>query len=178
MPTSPDELLRMGYVVRAHGVRGAFKVIPETDDPSRFEKLEFVYLGRSPAEARPVRVQQVQYQPTRRGLLVLLQVETIVDRDAAEALRGQGVYARAGDLPALEEGEFYLHDLIGLQVETEEGEVVGTVAEVLEMPAHLIYVVERPGRPQALIPGVEAFVRELDFERRRLVVRLIEGLLP
>lgn len=178
MPTSPDELLRMGYVVRAHGVRGAFKVIPETDDPSRFEKLEFVYLGRSPAEARPVRVQQVQYQPTRRGLLVLLQVETIVDRDAAEALRGQGVYARAGDLPALEEGEFYLHDLIGLQVETEEGEVVGTVAEVLEMPAHLIYVVERPGRSQALIPGVEAFVRELDFERRRLVVRLIEGLLP
>ncbi len=173
----PDELLLMGYVARAHGIRGAFKVVPETDDPTRFETLETIYIGRSPATARPVRLRRVQYQPTRRGLLVLLQVAEVTDRDAAQALRGMRVYARQADLPPLAEGEFFLHDLVGLQVETEAGEPVGTVVEVLEMPAHLIYVVRRPGRPNAMIPDVEVFVRELDLEGRRLVIRPIEGLL-
>jgi len=172
-----DELLLMGYVARAHGVRGAFKVVPETDDPTRFETLETIYVGRSPETARPVRLQRVQYQPTRRGLIVLLQVAEVTDRDAAQALRGLRVYARQSDLPPLAEGEFFLHDLIGLRVETEAGETVGTVVEVLEMPAHLIYVVGRPGRPHAMVPDVEVFVRELDLEGRRLVIRPIEGLL-
>ncbi|SHK09289.1 ribosome maturation factor RimM [Rhodothermus profundi] len=173
----PDELLLMGYVARAHGVRGAFKVVPETDDPRRFEALETIYVGRSPESVRPVRLRRVQYQPTRRGLIVLLQVEEITDRDAAQALRGLRVYARQSDLPPLAEGEFFLHDLVGLRVETEAGELVGTVVEVLEMPAHLIYVVGRPGRPHAMVPDVDVFVRELDLEGRRLVIRPIEGLL-
>lgn len=173
----PDELLLMGYVARAHGIRGVLKVIPETDDPTRFETLETIYIGRSPETAQPVHLQHVHYQPSQRGLMVLLQVAEVTSRDAAQALRGLRIYARQSDLPPLAEGEFFLHDLVGLQVETETGESVGTVVEVLELPAHLIYVVSRPGRPHAMVPDVEVFVRELDLEGRRLVIRPIEGLL-
>lgn len=176
-PPTSDDLLLIGRAVREHGVHGELKVVPETDDPERFEAIETVFVGKTPETARPRAVRSVRYQTTKRGLLVVLALEGVETREAAQGLRGHGLYADAADLPPLEDDELYLHDLIGLRAETEDGESVGTVVDVLETPAHLTFRIQRPGREDALVPAVPAFVAEMDVEAGRLVLTPIEGLL-
>ena len=176
----PDDLLLMGRVLKAHGTDGEAKVAPDTDDPARFEALQTVYLGRSPDRAVPRRVEGVRHQTTKRGPLILLKLDGTDDRTAAEALRRQHVYAAEADLPPLEEDERFIHDLVGLAVVTEEGERLGTVDGVEQAPAHDVFVVAREDDDEsdepALIPGVEEFVREVDLDGGRIVVRPIEGM--
>lgn len=175
--TAPGDLLLVGRVLKAHGTGGEVKVIPETDDPARFELLETVYVGRAPDQAPPRAVESVRHQRTKRGPLVLLKLGGTDDRSAAEALRKQQVYAAASDLPPLEEDEVFIHDLVGLAVVNEEGRHLGTVEDVVQGLAHDIFVVAREGQQEpATIPAVDAFVREVDFDRGRLVVRPIEGM--
>ena len=176
---APDDLLLMGRILKAHATAGEVKVVPETDDPARFEALTTVYLGQAPERATPHAVEGVRHQTTKRGPLVLLKLAGIDDRGAAEALRRQQVYAVEDDLPPLAEGESFIHDLVGLEVVTEEGTVLGTVQNVSSAPAHDVFVIARTDEEAspALIPAVEEFVREVDFEQGRLVVRPIEGML-
>ena len=183
MPARPtqtvpaDALLIVGKVLRAHGVQGEMKVVPETDDPQRFEALERIYIGGSPAGVREYAVASVRYQPTKRGLVVLLRLADVNLPEAADALRGSWVYALEEDLPPLEEDEVFLYDLIGLDVVTEAGEPVGTVRDVLEGSAHPLYLVTRDGRPDVMIPAVPEFIADVDTEAQRLTIRPIEGLL-
>lgn len=176
--TAPDDLLLIGRVLKAHANDGEAKVAPETDDPARFEPLERVYLGRTPGQAAPRRVEGVRHQTTKRGPLVLLKLDGVDDRAAAEALRRQQVYAAKDDLPPLGEDEAFIHDLVGLAVVTEEGRRLGTVEGVEQAPAHDVFIVAREGEDgnPAMIPSVEKFVREVDLENDRLVVRPIEGM--
>ena len=175
---NPEALLLVGHVGKTHGVRGEIKVIPETDDPERFAALETVFLGQQPEDAAPYRVASVRFQPTRRGPMVVLKFEGIETMEQAARLRRQAVFALEEDLPPLNDDEFFLHDLIGLDVVTEQGEAVGAVKDVLELRAHCVYVVARPGKPDAMIPAVPAFIVDVDLDgAQRLVVRPIEGLL-
>lgn len=173
-----NDLLLIGRVVKAHANDGEVKVAPETDDPARFEPLERVHLGRAPGQAAPRRVEGVRHQTTKRGPLVLLKLEGVDDRPAAEGLRRQQVYAAEEDLPPLGEDEAFIHDLVGLEVVTEEGQRLGTVEGVEQAAAHDVYVIARGEESDepALIPAVEEFVREVDLENDRLVVRPIEGM--
>ena len=174
---NPEALLLMGRVGKTHGLRGEVKVIPETDDPKRFALLETVFLGKVPEEATPHAIVSVRLQHTKRGPTVVLKLEGIDTVEGAATLRRQSVFAREEDLPPLADDEFFLHDLIGLDVLTDQGKAVGTVTNVLEMPANNVYVVSRPDRPDALIPAVPAFIDDVDIAGRRLVVRPIDGLL-
>lgn len=176
-PSQSSALLLMGRILKAHGVRGEVKVIPETDDPTRFEALETVYLGPGPDDVRAFALEGVRYQTTAKGPLVMVRLRGIDDRDQADALRRLKVYADEADLPPLGEDEVYLHDLVGLDVVTEGGVEVGQIREVLELPAQPVYVVARPGRPDVMVPAVEAFVAAIEMEARRVVIRPIEGLL-
>lgn len=171
------ELLLIGRIWRAHGIRGELKVIPETDAPERFDELDVVYVGKGPDGTEPRRIEGVRLQHAKRGLTVVLRLEGVASREEADALRQYNVYADEADLPPLAADEIYLHDLVGLEVVTEEGEPVGTVGDVLQMPAHDVYLVHREGREDAMIPAVPEFVLDVDLEARRLVVRPIEGLL-
>ena len=174
---NPETLLLVGRVGKTHGIRGEVKVIPETDDPKRFGALETVFLGKTPEQVEPHAVASVRIQHTKRGPTVVLKLAGIDTVDGAATLRRLSVFARQEDLPPLADDEFFLHDLIGLDVMTDQGEAVGMITDVLEMPANNVYVVARPGRADALIPAVPAFIDEVDVEGGRLVVRPIEGLL-
>ncbi|MEM1041761.1 MAG: ribosome maturation factor RimM [Bacteroidota bacterium] len=172
-----DSLLLVGTCGRAHGVQGEVKVIPETDDPERLAALAQVYVGATPETAQPRAVEALRFQPTKRGLVALVRFDGIAGRDAADALRGQGVFADAADLPPLEEGEVFLHDLIGLAVVTEGGEAVGTVTDVLDGTAHPLLVVQRDGRPDALVPDVDEIVTTIDLDAEQITIAPPEGLL-
>jgi 16S rRNA processing protein RimM len=173
----PDTLLLFGRVYRAHGLSGEIKVIPETDDPTRFEALSALYVGQAPDTARLANVQGVRYQHTRKGTLVILKLETIDSREEAETLRGALLYAPADALPELDADEFYLRDLVGLTVIEENGDRIGVVEDVLTFPGQDMLVIARDGQSSAMVPAVPEFVTTVDLEAGQITLRTIEGLL-
>jgi len=175
----PDtiSLLLMGHVGKPHGLQGTCKVIPETDDPQRFALLQRVYIGSSPEQVHGYEIEQARMQYTRRGTVVLLTLAGVDTPEKASALSRLSLFARETDLPALAEDEFFLHDIVGLDVWTDKGQQVGSVRDVWEMPASNVYVVERPDGEDLLIPAVPAFIEHIDQDGSRLVVRPIDGLL-
>lgn len=176
-----SDFLLMGRLGRPHGVRGEIKVTPETDDPQRFALLERVYLGADDATARPYELDGVRFQYPKGRTVVLLTFAGVDSIEAVEELRGANVYADADDLPPLDEGEAYIHDLIGLAVVVVDedgeptGDPIGTVRDLYD-GSQLLFGIERPGLPEVLLPDVDEFVDRIDLEERRLYVRPPEGL--
>lgn len=179
MPVETDieSLLLVGRVWRPHGVKGELKVYPETDDPERFADLGAVYTGTTPNTAGKMGVESVRFQSTKKGTIVVLKLAGIDSREDADALRKASVYAAEDDLPSLADDEFFLHDLVGLAVESEDGVDIGTVDEVLDLPAQDILVVRRSDGSSAMVPVVAEFIVDIDLVSERIVIRPIEGLL-
>src|SRR6056297_833429 len=172
---APEAMGQVGFVFRPHGMEGELKVNPEhTDDPARFEDLDTVYIGRTPHQVTRHTIASVRYQQTKRGTTVILGLSDVETRDDAEAIAKLHVFAHEDDLE-LAEDEVFIHDLVGLEVVTEEGEMIGTVANYMEMPAQDVFVVTRPNTDEAMIPAVEDFIVDIDLEGGQLVVRLVEG---
>jgi 16S rRNA processing protein RimM len=169
-------LIQVGTVGRPHGVRGQVKVRPETDDPSRFLDLASVYVGVSAEMSAEMAIASVALQPTKQGVTVLLGLEGVTSREAAEARRGDIVYARADDLPVLSDDEWYLDDMIGMKVRHADGDI-GIVLDVLELPAHPTMAIRRTDGREALIPAVSPFVVNVDVAGGVIHVELPEGLL-
>lgn len=156
----------IGRVGRPHGVSGEVSVAPMTDFPERFHKLAGVYVGderRTVARARC------------HGDRVLLTFDGCDSREAAAALGGQYLSVDRDEAMPLRDGEFYLFDLIGLDVVDEQGHALGTVADVLQPGANDVYVI-RPtgGGDEILLAAVDEFVRDIDLAAHRMVVRLPE----
>lgn len=172
----PDAVLIMGWVSRPHGIRGELKVIPETDDPERFRLLETVLI--KPADGGYVRypLESIRFQRGKRGVTVILKLAGIGNRDQAHALRGALVAATPDALP-LAEDEYFLSDLIGLDVHTDAGAGIGQIIDILDLPAHPVLVIRRPGGDEVMVPAVPAFMDDIDFDRRRVRIRPIDGLL-
>lgn len=168
------DLVTVGLIATAHGIRGELVVDSLTDDPGRLAAGATVLLEApgSPAARRRV----LGVRPHGRRLLVLL--EGVPDRTAAEALRGGRLCVSESDLPELPPGRVWLHDLPGMIVQTESGEEFGAVDKVLETGGDRLVLVVRGPRGEALVPFVEPFVRSIDREARRITIRPIDGLLP
>jgi 16S rRNA processing protein RimM len=172
MQESPEEFFLIGRIVAAFGMRGQLKLRAITDQPDYIgEHVEHLYLGST--HALHVLIDLFEHKP---GLLVL-SLEGITTREEAEQLRNTDVFIHPQDAAPLEEGEYYLHELYNLRVETTDGEHLGHVREVLETGSNEVLVVARPGQADALIPMIHDVVTELDIAGGRVVIRLIDGLL-
>ena len=174
---SPTALVQVGFVFRPHGMDGELKIDPSsTDDPARFEALSFVFLGARPHRVTKHAIASVRYQQTKRGVTVILGLEGIDDRDAAEAVSKFKVFATEEALE-LGDDELFAHELVGWTVVTEDDTVLGTVANLMEMPAQDTFVVRTPEDEQKMIPAVEDFILAIDEEKEQVVVRPIDGLM-
>jgi 16S rRNA processing protein RimM len=174
----PEGLILMGRVMRGHGIKGEIKVFCETEDPHRFEGLDRVFVGWERYSADAHAVESVRFQEhAKKGTLVLLKLAEVDDRTAADQLRGADIYSPEDDLPPLEEGQLFLHDMIGLRVEMEDGTYVGEVKDIMRLPAHDTFVIAREEKSDALVPDVEEFVVSLDVEEQLLRIAPIDGLL-
>ncbi len=178
--SDPDRLLLMGRLGRTHGIRGDIKVVPETDVPKRFASLKRVFIGTEPDAARERALTNVRFQYPKGRVVVLLSIEGLATVEEAETLRGLNVYAHDADLPALGDGEVFLHDLEGLTVwsvddEGEPSDRLGVVRDLYD-GAQLLFAVARDGKPDVLLPDVEEVVVAGDLPGRRLLVRPPEGL--
>lgn len=166
MPADPPQLLAVGRVARAHGLRGRVLVVPYNGESVGLEKLPALWLQAKTGEPRKVLVSLAE----RVNLGYLVALKGIDDRNRADELRGQEVLVPRGELPELDDGEFYAADLVGMTLVDGQGAPHGTV-EGLESagPNELIRLVG--GR---LIPM--GLVREVDEAGRRVVVDAPEGL--
>jgi 16S rRNA processing protein RimM len=165
--TGPD-FLAVARVRRPFGIKGEMLLEMLTDFPNRMAQHEHLYAGE---ERRPLEIGAVR----RHGGDWLLTLADISDRDAAEAMRGEILYLRFGDLPPLPAGVFYLHQIEGLAVFTESGEALGRVKEILKTGANDVYVVEG-GQGEILLPAIPQVIREIRIAEGRMIVRPMEGL--
>ena len=173
-PQAPNGYLAIGRIIAPHGIRGEVKVEVLTDFPERFKPGTHVFLGAGTEdpEARPAKIAAAR--PHKGGFLVKLDI--VPDRNAAELVRNRYLLIPAADAMPLGEHENYLHDLIGLEVETTDGQHLGELREVLFTNANDVYVVRGPAG-EVLLPAIRDVVLQVDLPARRMVVALPEGLL-
>jgi len=168
--SAEPRFLAVGRVIKPHGVQGEVRVELMTDLPQRFEWLKVIYVGeRNP---RPIAVESVRYHQE----FVLLKLAGYPTRTEAEALRNELLQVPEEEAIPLEEGEYFLHQLLGLEVFTEGGQGLGRLTDVLETGANNVFVVVGPGG-EHLIPDIPDVVQEVDVDGGRIVIRPLPGLL-
>jgi 16S rRNA processing protein RimM len=163
---APEDLLLVGRIAKAHGVRGEVSVEPLSEVEGRFAPGSTLLAGE--AGDRTLTVAAVRPHTAR----LLVRFEGVDGRDAAEALRGTLLFVRSDETPDLPEGSYWPHDLVGCEVVTEDGRSLGPLTEVLTGPANDLWVTGA-----GMIPAVREFVVEVDLATRRIVVRTPPGLL-
>ncbi|MBN2083829.1 MAG: 16S rRNA processing protein RimM [Anaerolineales bacterium] len=160
--------MAVARVRRPFGVKGELLLEVLSDFPGRLTRNEQLYAGD---EQHPLVVENVR----RHGTDMLLQLQAVRDRDAAEKLRGMVLSIRVDDLPPLPAGVYYLHQIEGLEVVTEQGERLGRVKEILKTGANDVYVVQG-GEREILLPAIPQVIREVRLEEGKIIIRMMEGL--
>jgi 16S rRNA processing protein RimM len=155
--------MRIGQIVGAHGIRGQLKVQPQTEFLERFAVGTKVLLG--------TQWYTIETSVVHKGR-PLITVNDVTTMSAAQTLQWQYIDIEDSERPELEDDEFLLDDLINLKVVTVDGRELGEVDEVLNTPAHETLVIG-----DLMIPFVENFVREVNFDTETITVELIPGML-
>jgi 16S rRNA processing protein RimM len=166
-----EDWVTIGRIVALFGVRGEVKVLPETDIPNRFSQLGEVYAG---PERQRLRITKAS--PYRESM-VLLRLAGIDSANAAEALIGQALTIPLAQLPALPADQYYIHDLIGLRVESSAGQKLGVITDILATGANDVYVVRETGSGRdVLVPAVKEMVKRVDIAAGIIVIDPLPGL--
>lgn len=163
--------LEIGQIVNTFGIKGEVKVVPFTDDISRFDDLEKVYV-KTKKESELYKVENARYHKN----MVLLKFEGINNPEDAETLKNSFLEVDREDAIPLEEGTYFIVDLIGLDVYTDDGKLLGKVEDIYNTGANDIYVVKDELGKQILLPGIDDVIKEVKLEDR-IIVHLIPGLI-
>lgn len=165
-----EQLLQVGVISSTHGVRGEVKVFPTTDDPQRFKSLKNVILDTG-KEQIPLEIQGVKFFKQ----FVILKFKGIDNINDIERCKRRSLFVTREDAVELEEDEYYIADLIGMDVITDEGEE-GKLVDVIETGANEVYVVEFDKYGEVLIPAIHDCILDVDIEAMSMKVHLLEGL--
>ncbi len=169
----PPKFILIGRIVKPHGVRGEVLIESFTDVPERFLTLKTAYLSRKEGQTpTSVSVTGARFH----NLRILLKLKDVNYRDQADHFRGQLIQVPYEDAVPLDEGEFFLFELYGMSVVTDEGEELGSLKEIIQTGANDVFVVQG-ARGEVLIPDTEEVVLNIDRELRQITVHLIPGLI-
>jgi len=175
--TTPDWMI-VGRLRRAHGIAGDVIVEPITDAPARvFAAGRRVFAGTVEGDLAPDRVELTvaTSRPFKHGSLIV-RFDYIQDRDQAERWRDRYVLLPASEVDPPDEGEVFVHELVGMRVELESGERIGEVLTVYDLPQGLGLDV-RFGSGSVILPYYGEYVREVDRAGRRIIMELPDGML-
>lgn len=167
-----EQFFEIGVITGTHGIKGTMRVFPTTQEPSRFERLkEIIVEIRGKQET--FHIQKVAYHKQ----FVLLTVKEITDINVAELYKNGRILIPDALAIPLEEDEYYTRDLYGLQVVTEDGEVLGELVKIYETGANDVYAVQKEaGDKELLIPAIKDCIKKVDLEAGIMTVHLLEGL--
>ena len=170
MKTFATDYIAAGRVAQAHGKDGWVRVTIYSGLPDRFERVKVVFFETERGmEGKILAAIKKQHDS------VLLKFKDVDTREAAKELVGKEIFVLEEEKVELPEDTYFIHDLIGLQVFDIHGNPVGTVSEVLTGTGNDVYVVKSAER-EVLIPAVGEFVRQIDLKKRKMIVRLWEGM--
>ena len=160
----------IGKFRRPHGIKGEIVMSVLTDFPELIHQGQMVYVGE---RHTPYEVKSVRWH----GGDLLVALEELPDRTAVEIFRNIMVYLKAEDIPELPEGEYFIHQLVGLDVLTDQGQALGKIKEVLITGANDVYLVESEEGKEILLPAIEQVVLDIDHESGKVIVHILPGLL-
>jgi 16S rRNA processing protein RimM len=165
------DTVTVGQIERAFGVRGEVKVRSLTDVPGRLEALTTVTVVAKNGRSMETTVTHVR----RAGPSFIIGLSALTNPEDAALWRGGLIQVPRGTAPALPDGQYYECDLVGLAVQTEQGQPLGVLEQIWESPGNHLFVV-RQGTKEILIPAARELVAAVDLEHRVMTVRMIEGL--
>ncbi len=160
----------IGKIVNTQGIKGDLRVIPTTDDISRFELLDFVYIDKR-GNLNKYDIQNVRYHKQ----FVLLKLKGVDDMTMAESFKNSEIKITKDMALPLGEDEYYIRDLYSMEVVTDLGEVLGKIEDIIFTGANDVYVVKND-TGEILIPAIKQCILRVDKENNKMTVRLLEGL--
>ncbi len=165
------DYLELGQIVNTKGLKGEIKLNSFAEDNTIFERLPKVFLKRK-QELLEKQIEKVSYNKNQ----VILKFKDCHSIEEAELLRNLSVFVKREDLGELPEGIYYIADLIGLLVYTENNELLGKVDDIYSTGANDIYVIKDEMGKQKLLPGIPDVIRKIDLQNGKITVHLLEGL--
>ncbi len=164
--------LEIGQIVNTFGIKGMVKIKPFTDDIKRFDKLKDIYI-KSKKNEKEYEVEEVKYHKN----MVLMKLKGVNTIEEAELLRQSYLLVDREKEEPLEEGIYYIVDLLGLEAYTEEGEFLGRVDDIFNTGSNDIYVIKDELGKQILLPGIPDVLKKVDLEEGKIIFHLIPGLM-
>lgn len=164
--------LEVGQIVNTFGVKGFVKIYPYVDDVRRFDDLKNVYVTIK-KEDQVLEIEEVKYHKN----MVLVKFKGIDDMDSAERLRNAYVEIDRKDAIPLEEGQYFIVDLLGLEVYSDEGSLLGKLNDIFNTGSNDVYEVKDELGKTILLPGIPEVIKEVDLENGKIIVHILEGLI-
>lgn len=166
------EYLEIGKIVNTSGLKGLLKISPLTDDITRFEDLDIIYIQKA-KDLIEFKIQEVKYSKN----MVLLKLEGIDTIEEAEKYRNCYIKINRKDAVELEDNSYFIVDIIGSEVFTEEGEDLGKVVDVFQTGSNDVYTVKNLEGKEILLPAIEDVIKNIDIENKKIVIHLMDGLI-
>lgn len=167
-----EQLLQVGVISSPHGVRGEVKVFPTTDDANRFKKLKRVILDTG-LEKKELEIQGVKFFKQ----FVILKFKGIDNINDIEKYKGKSLYVTRENAVKLKKDEYFIADLIDMQVVLEDGTLLGILTDVMKTGANDVYCVESEKYGEVLLPAIGECILDVDVEGRKMTVHLMPGLI-
>lgn len=167
-----QEFLEIGQIVNTFGIKGMVKVKPFTDDITRYDDLEKVYVQTNKTK-KEYEIEEVKYHKD----MVLIKFKGIDKPEEAELLRNAYLKVNRNDEPELDEGTYYIVDLIGLEVYSDEGNLLGKIDDIFNNGSADIYVVKDELGKQLLLPAISDVIKEINLEEKKVIVHILKGLI-
>lgn len=167
-----EDLFQVGVIVSTHGLRGEVNVFPTTDDVKRFKKLKKVILDTG-KEHIELNVESVKYVKK----FVILKFKEFNDINEVEQYKKKSLLVERKDAVKLEKDEYFIADMIGIDVFNEDGSKLGILKDVIMTGANDVYQVEMEDKGEVLIPAIKECILSVNIEERKIVVHLLKGLL-
>lgn len=167
-----EETVVIGKITTTHGLKGAVKVLPMTEDSSRFYDLERIRVELAGGVKKILSIRSIQ--PFKEGFL--MEFAEISDLHAAQMLRGAFLEIPRSQALDLAEGEYYLFEILGAKVMTDDGEELGRLERVIETGANDVYEVKNADGTEILIPVIPDCVLDVNVEKKEILVHLLEGM--
>ena len=166
-----EQFLQVGVISTTHGIRGEVKVFPTTDDAARFKKLKKVLLDTG-KERLELEVQSVKFFKQ----FVIVKFRGIDNINDIEMYKGKSLLVPREDAVRLEKDEYYIADLLGMDVFTEDGHF-GVLKDVMETGANEVYIIGSDAHGEVLVPAIRQCILDVDVEERKMMIRLMDGLI-
>lgn len=168
-----EDIFRIGVITSTHGLRGEVKVFPTTDDVNRFKKLKKCFIR---TKDKDIEVEKNTCKFFKN--MVILSFKEFNNINDIEKYKGCDLYVTRENAVPLKEDEFYISDIIGADVFEENGDCLGKLKDVMKTGANDVFVVELKGdKKELLVPVIKEFVPEMDIENKKIVIRLMKGML-